>query len=101
MANTSKTYYPAKTFDDDLDGLVKLATEKKWSFSGVDGKQSVEDVKLQRHERSLHDTLESRYFNTHEAFGVAQHERYERFASLLNAARGAFPKDKAIMAELD
>ena len=96
-----KTFYPPKTFDDDLDAFVKLFFAKGWSFSGVDGAVLKDDPDKQRAERAAHDALEGEYLNLHEAFGVAQEARYQRFQAALNAARGAFKKDKAIMAELD
>jgi predicted phosphoadenosine phosphosulfate sulfurtransferase len=37
----------------------------------------------------------------HETFGLRQEERYERFVAVLNAARMAFRKDKAVLAELE
>ena len=96
-----KTYYPAKTFDDDLDGFAKLFKSKGWSFSNIDGQQLVTDAVTQREERAEHDALESKYFHVHETFGIAQEARYQHFSAALNAARGAFRNDKAIMAELD
>src|SRR5205085_143297 len=35
-AAKKRTYYPPKTFDDDLTGLVNLYGQKKWSFSNID-----------------------------------------------------------------
>lgn len=102
MATKKKrTYYPPKTFDDDLATFVKLFRSKSWSFSGVDVDQLEKDVPEQREERTAHDELESQYLALHESFGIAQEERYTRFAAALNAARGAFRRDKAVMAELD
>jgi hypothetical protein len=98
---SKKTYYPPKTFDDDLDGLVKLFETKGWSFSGVDLAALKTDRDAQRTERSDHDALEGKYLAAHESFGQAQEERYQRFAAALNAARGAFRTDKAATAELD
>jgi len=62
-AASKKTYYPAKTFDDDLTALANLFQEKKWTFSGVDVSQLQGDAAAQRSERSEHDAVESRYFN--------------------------------------
>lgn len=95
-----KTYYPTKTFDDNIDGLAKLYQDKGWAFSGIDGRRLLDDAAEQRKERAQHDALESQYFNLHESFGMAQEARHQRFAAALNAARGAFRDDKAIMAEL-
>ena len=96
-----RTYFPPKTFDDDLAGLVDLFKEKKWTFSGVDGKAIEKDAVAQRDERGKHDAMESQYVKMHEEFGMAQDSRYQRFAAALNAARGAFRNDKAVVKELD
>jgi hypothetical protein len=96
-----KTYYPPKTFDDALEGLANLYQEKGWSFSGIDTEQLQRDAEAQRLERTDHDKLESQYLNVHETFGVAQEARSQRYGSALQAARGAFRRDKAVMAELN
>lgn len=96
-----KTYYPPKTFDDDLEGLIDLYVAKGWSFSGVDLEALKADKETQRSERRDHDALESQYLSEHERYGLAQEARFHRFAAALNAARGAFRDDKATMAELD
>lgn len=85
-----KTYYPSKTFDDDIDAFSKLYQEKGWSFSNIDPKQLAKDAVDQRAERSTHDALESRYTHAHQTFGVAQEQRHVRFSAALKAARGAF-----------
>ncbi|MBI5481473.1 MAG: hypothetical protein HY906_21625 [Deltaproteobacteria bacterium] len=96
-----RTYYPPKTFDDDLAAFAALAKSKGWTFSGVDFGRIEADGPAQRQERSDHDALEGQYNRMHEAFGLAQEERYQRFAAALNAARGAFRNDKKTRAELD
>jgi hypothetical protein len=101
MAATKKTYYPPKTFDDDLDGLARLCQSKGWAFSGVDVNQLATEAQAQRAERAEHDALEGRFASVHEAFGLAQAARYQHFSAVLNAARGAFRTDKAVMAELN
>ena len=98
---TKKTYYPTKTFDDDVERLANLFKEKGWSFSGVDVDLLLKDAQDQRTERSSHDKLESQYLATHETFGVNQEARHQRFSSALNAARGAFRNDKSVTVELD
>jgi hypothetical protein len=100
-ASTKRTYYPPRTFDDDLEALVKLFDQKAWAFSGVDLVKLGADATEQRTERLEHDALEGQYFAAHEKFGLAQEERYQRFAAALNAARGAFRSDKVAMAELN
>lgn len=96
-----KTYYPPKTFDDDLTALANLFKSKGWSFSNIDSKQLAADAITQRSERTDHDATESTWLNVHEKFGLAQEERYRLFSSALNAARGAFRNDKAVMKELN
>ncbi len=96
-----KTYYPAKTFDDDIDAFSKLFKDKGWSFSNIDPKQLAKDAVEQRTERATHDALESKFTHAHETFGVDQEQRHERFRAALKAARGAFANDKGVMAELD
>jgi hypothetical protein len=96
-----RTYYPCKTFDDDLDAFAQLATTEKWSFSGVDIATIVGDAVDQRAERAQHDAAEGQFYKLHETFGLAQQTRYQRFAAALNAARGAFRNDKAVVAQLD
>jgi hypothetical protein len=98
---TRKTYYPAKTFDDDLERLANLFREKNWSFSNIDNAQLLKDALEQRNERLAHDRLESQYFAAHETLGLNQEARHERFSAALNAARGAFRNDKSAIAELD
>lgn len=98
---SKKTYYPKKTFDDDLAAFVALYVKKGWSFSNVDAATLQTDATAQREEREAHDALESEYNALHEDFGINQEARYQRFADALNAARGAFRRDKAVMAELD
>lgn len=101
MASNKKTYYPPKTFDDDYDALVQLFKDKKWAFSGVDLQQMDKDAVDQRAERKSHDALEAQFRGVHETFGEAQEARFSRFGAALSAVRGAFRKDKAVMAELE
>jgi hypothetical protein len=96
-----KTYYPAKTFDDDIDAFSKLYKDKGWTFSNIDPKQLAKDAADQRTERANHDALESKYTHAHETFGVDQEQRHVRFSAALKAARGAFANDKGVTAELD
>ena len=96
-----KTCYPPKTFDDNLDSLVRLIQAKGWEFPGLDLEQLAADVEAQRAQRVAHDALESEYLAQHETFGLDQEARYRRFLKALYALRGAFCSDKAVMAELD
>lgn len=101
MAVNARTYYPPKSFDDDYEALSELFKSKMWAFSNVDAKVMDKDVVDQRAERKKHDALESEFNGVHESFGLAQEARYARFGVALSAARGAFRKDKAVMAELE
>ena len=96
----SKTFYPPKSFDDELAGLVKLAADNTWVFSNIDFKRMAQDVIDQRSERSEHDLEEVKFNHKHETFGLNQEARHGRFSSALDAARGAFKNDKAVMAQL-
>ena len=96
-----KTYYPSRIFDDALAALVVLFIAKDWAFPGVDLAQLEADVEEQRARRAEHDAALGRYMALHETFGIGQEARYRRFLRALNAARGAFCEDKAVMAELD
>src|SRR5262249_1856612 len=79
--------------------LAALFAARGWSFAGIDNTTLAKDAEAQRSERADHDALEASYRNAHEAFGVAQEKRHERYAAALNAPRGAFRADKAIQAE--
>lgn len=96
-----RTYYPSKSFDDDLDALAQLAKSENWFFSGIDVAKLLQDAIDQRAERVQHDTLQAQFNKLHETFGLAQEGRYLRFSAALNAARGAFRNDKAAMAQLE
>ena len=98
---SKKTYFPQKTFDDDLDAFVQLATSSQWVFTGVDFEQLQRDAVAQRTERAAFDAAELDYSRVREEFGSAQESRYLRFADALNAARGAFRRDKALLAQLE
>jgi hypothetical protein len=99
--NIKRTYYPTKTFDEDLNGFAQLATTEGWQFPGVDVAQIATDATNQRNERLQHDASESQFDKLHETFGLAQEARYDRFAAALNAARGAFRSNKAVLAQLN
>ena len=96
-----KTFYPSKTFDDELDALWRLFQSKGWEFPGESLEALAKDVEDQRAERAEHDALRGQYVALHENFGLAQLARYRRFQALLKAARGMFRDDKAVTAELD
>ena len=97
----AKTYYPPKTFDDDLAGLVDLYDKSGWSFSNIDLGKLSKDSSDQRNERLAHDALQVQWDKAHADFGEAQEQRHQRFAAALNAARGAFRNDKGVLAQLD
>ncbi|MBI5497239.1 MAG: hypothetical protein HY904_19655 [Deltaproteobacteria bacterium] len=96
-----RTYFPPKTFDDDLVALAALFKRKGWSFSNVDIAALTEAGVTQREEREAHDEAELQFRNLHEAFGQAQEQRHQAFSAALNAARGAFKNDRAVSKELE
>jgi hypothetical protein len=96
-----RTYFPQKTFDDDLSAFVQLVQSAGWTFSGVDVAQLAQDAVEQREERARHDAAQIEYERLHETFALAQEERHRRFTDALSAARGAFRRDKAVLAQLD
>jgi ribosomal protein L18 len=99
--NMKRTYHPAKTFDDDLDGFAELVKSENWSFSGIDAAQIGQDAADQRKERLQHDAAEAQFDKLHETFGLAQEARHDRFSAALNAARGAFRSNKAVLAQIE
>ena len=96
-----RTYYPSKTFDDDLEAFVKLARSEGWHFSGIDLEQIARDAVEQRVERGEYVAADARFNEMHEQFGLAQEVRYQRFAAALNAARAAFRGNETIMTQLN
>lgn len=96
-----RTYYPSKTFDDDLEAFAELARSEGWHFSGIDLEQIARDAVAQRAERGQYAAAEARFNDLHEQFGLAQEARYQRFAAALNAARGAFRENETIMMQLE
>jgi len=96
-----RTYYPSKTFDDDLEAFVKLARSEGWHFSGIDLEQVARDAVEQRVERGEYVAADARFNEMHEQFGLAQEARYQRFAAALNAARAAFRGNETIMTQLN
>ena len=93
-------FSPPRTFDEQLEALVKLLREKHFSLSRVDLNQCEQDVVAQRQARAAHDDLEVKYREAHARLAEEQHERYERFLRLRNAARAAFGDDNAMMVAL-
>ena len=45
---SKKTYFPQKTFDDDLDAFAQLGSTHGWVFSGVDFDELKQDAIDQR-----------------------------------------------------
>ena len=101
LKNLRRTYHPSKTFDDDLAAFAQLAKTENWSFSGINAATIAQDAIDQRNERAAHDAAEGQFDKLHETFGLAQQARHERFSAALNAARGAFRNDKAVLAQLE
>ena len=94
------TYTPQRTFDTDLDGLMRLLSGLGFTCSHIDIEQCKQDVLDQRKSRAEHDALEARYLETHARFQLEQRERHKRYLQVLVAARGAFRDDKAVLAAL-
>jgi hypothetical protein len=95
-----KIFFPHKTFDDDLDAFSQLASAAGWTFSGVDRERIVLDASEQRAERARLDALVMELGRVRTEFALAQEARYQRFIAMLNAARGAFGRNQAVMAQL-
>jgi hypothetical protein len=93
-------YSPPRTFAIDYAALVKLAREKNFVFSSVDLARCEQDVVEQNADRAEHDTAETKYREIHAKFALGQRERYVRYSQLLEAARGAFRSDPAMLAVL-
>lgn len=96
-----RTYYPAKTFDDDLANLAGFVTDNKLTLGTLTGASLKKDGDTQRSERAQHDASERAWKAEHETFGTRQEDRYQRFAQALNAARALYRNDKIKLAELD
>jgi hypothetical protein len=96
-----RTYSPQRTFDDDYEGLISLLSEKNFTCSHVDINQCKQDVLDQRQGRATHDALEAKYREVHARFSVEQRERHGRYVRILDAARGVFRDDKAMLAALE
>lgn len=100
-SSKSRTYFPSKSFDDDLVALLDLIEKNGWSFSGVDLEQLRKDARLQRDERLAHDAAEAEWLKIRKEFLVNTEARYQRYSAALDAARGAFKHDKGVMAQLE
>jgi hypothetical protein len=96
-----RTYYPSKVFDERLKNLSRMLEDKGLTFPCVSAEQIAADVEAQREERAEHDAARRSYLALHETFGLSQLARYQRFMAVLEAMRGIFRDDKAMMAELD
>jgi hypothetical protein len=99
--NKRRTYFPSRSFDDDLAALVDLYERYEWAFSGVDLATLREDARRQRAERLAHDAAEADWLKTNREFGMRTEARHQRYSAALDAPRGAFKNDKAVMAQLD
>ena len=100
-ANKGRTYFPSKSFDDDLVALVDLYEKGRWVFSGVDLDQLRSDARLQREERLAHDAAEAAWLKQKREFEVSTEARYQRYSAALDAPRGAFKHDKGVTAQLE
>jgi hypothetical protein len=95
-----KTYYPTKVFDDNLVTLVGIFQTNGWTMPGPDTVQLAQDAEAQRKERAAYEAAKADFARLHEAFGLAQEERHNRYRKALNAARELFHDDKTVVAQL-
>jgi hypothetical protein len=100
-SKSSTNYYPSRSFDDTLDAFVRLVASANWTFPGIDLAQLQLDVKEQRAERLALSGLRSETARKEAEFAQRQHARFNRFSAVLNAARGAFRHDAAVLAQLE
>lgn len=96
-----RTFYPPRTFEQDLQTFVQLASEQGWHFSGVDLDQLARDAVEQARERAAFDEAEAQFLATRERFALGQDSRYRRFAAALNAARAAFLGNEPVAQQLE
>ena len=100
IASKRRTYFPSKSFDDDLVALVDLFMKSRWVFSGVDLAQLREDAHLQRAERLAHDAAEAAWLKARKEFGVQTEARHQRYSAALATVRGAYRHDPGVTAQL-
>ena len=99
--HVKRTFFPPRSFDDDLESFVQLARDEDWHFSGVDLEKLAKDAVEQTNERAIHDNAEAHFRRLHEEFVLAQEARYRRFAAALCAARAAFQCNAKVMSRLE
>lgn len=97
---SNRIFYPQKTFCIDYEALVRVAVEKEFRFTAVDLAQCQQDIEEQRREQEEHDALEAKFREAHARFLLRQRDRYGRYIQLLDAARGTFRADLAMLAVL-
>lgn len=90
-----KVSTPQKTFDDQLERLVQHLKAAKLTLPGVDVKGLEADLKAQREEKQADMELLARYEATHQAFLVAQSERYARYMKAVKILRATNIDDPA------
>jgi hypothetical protein len=95
-----KVYNPQKTFSVDFEGLVNLLVEKDFTCSAVDIEECKKQVLKQRTSKAAFEALKASYVEAHARFLEEQSEHHMLYTRLLNAARGAFRHDKAMLAAL-
>ena len=96
----NKTYSPQKTFGNDFEGLVNLLCSKNFTCSAVDIEQGKREALKQRTSQAEYDALKAAYLEAHERFMAEQEDRHKSYSRLLNAARGAYRDDPAMLAAL-
>lgn len=92
---TDKVSTPQKTFDDQLERLVQHLKAAKLTLPGVELKALEADLKAQRDEKQADMELLARYEAAHQAFLVAQSERYARYMKAVKILRAANIDDPA------
>ncbi len=58
---TKRTFYPPKSFDQDLLAFAPLAKDEGWHFSGVDLDQLARDAAEQSAQRAQYDCAEGQF----------------------------------------
>jgi hypothetical protein len=96
-----RTYHPPKEFEKELADFARLCQAKGWTFPDDVIAQLIADAEAQVAESAAHEAARIEFVALHETFGLAQFARYKRFVALVQAVRGMYRDDKAVMAELE
>lgn len=99
--SSRKIYHPPRLFDDLYGALVQVLLARNFAATDIAFAQCQKDVTDLGSERLALDSLEAQYRQSQARFSIAQHERYERYSQLLNAAQGIYRSDSVMLAALD